>query len=335
VWLGDPEPGGFGASKGATLARLGLPSQFRLAGGRLIVMNSESATVSALLKSARTARGYTIKAVAKEICVQSGYLKAIEAGAYDKLPADIYVLGYIRSFARMVGENADEMVAAFKKERGIASAAPLQKVSGRRVDAPKKTPGWMSPLVGLIGASMCWLLLGGSVNTAVFFAENQPNNTVEQAQLAAVQQNLQSHGDDTLLLIMPTVVSVDQPTQAVSPKKIAVNTSFFVPAAFAASEKKALIGGLETVISATEDSWVRLARTNGTEIWSGILRSGEKYRSREEGISLLSTSNAGGILLAVSGATASPMGARGEVIIDYVLGSSLEVAEAKSSVGSR
>ena len=298
-------------------------------------MNSESTTVSALLKSARTARGYTIKAVAKEICVQSGYLKAIEAGAYDKLPADIYVLGYIRSFAGMVGENADEMVAAFKKERGIAPIAPLQKVPARRVDAPKKTPGWMSPLVGLMGASMCWLLLGGSVNTAVFFAENQPGDAIEQAQLAAVQQNLQVNRDEAVLLAGPAVVPVEPPAQAISTKHIAAHRSFFVPAAFAAPEKKAVRGGLETVISATEDSWVRLARTNGTEIWSGILRAGEKYRSHEEGISLLSTSNAGGVLLAVGGATAAPMGVRGEVIIDYVLGSSVEVAEMKSPVGTR
>ncbi|MBL4639782.1 MAG: DUF4115 domain-containing protein, partial [Kordiimonadaceae bacterium] len=76
-------------------------------------------------------------------------------------------------------------------------------------------------------------------------------------------------------------------------------------------------------LEALEDSWVRLADGDGTEIWSGILREGQSYRPQTSGVLLLSTSNAGGLMLQIGASEAALLGTRGEIV------SELKLAEAK------
>jgi len=285
----------------------------------------EDMAISELLKQARKAQGLTIKSIAEDICIQTGFLRAIEAGAYDQLPAKTFAIGFVRAYAKALGQDADAIVAAFKSECGmdkpldpIADSPPTKKTL-------RKYPAWLSPMVGLVGASVCWMALGGGLGGAAFVTAVGSEGSADQAQLAAIQSSL---FEDSI-----SAGSIRQPDKAlvVSVKgadKIAyASPSLFSPAAYAESFDTARSGQSKILLQAVEDSWVRIARPNGTEIWSGILREGQDYRPNEGGRILLTTSNAGGLILTQGMNSAERLGGRGHILADYALGDGEQLAE--------
>ena len=110
-----------------------------------------------------------------------------------------------------------------------------------------------------------------------------------------------------------TVDTTTRPAGETSGEQPAYSGSFFTPPVHAAGDT--IVGAkADFRLEAIEDSWVRLANSDGTEIWSGILRQGQTYRPQTSGMVLLSTSNAGGVKLQVGTDTASILGGRGEII---------------------
>ncbi|GHF10459.1 hypothetical protein GCM10017044_00180 [Kordiimonas sediminis] len=94
----------------------------------------------------------------------------------------------------------------------------------------------------------------------------------------------------------------------------------FFPAAYADTEYgfEGKIGK-EIVLEALEDSWVRLANSDGVEIWSGVLRQGDLYRPAVPETIVLTTSNAGGVQVNLGSVEGGPLGNRGEILTDYTI----------------
>jgi cytoskeleton protein RodZ len=70
-------------------------------------------------------------------------------------------------------------------------------------------------------------------------------------------------------------------------------------------------GGSRVVIVARMESFLRVRDETGTEIWSRLLRSGDRYLVPERGGLTLSVGNAGGIDIFVDGTKAPALGAVG------------------------
>jgi cytoskeletal protein RodZ len=64
------------------------------------------------LKEVRESSGLKIGDVSNATCICSRYLEAIEEGDFSKIPADVYVRGYIRVYANYLGVPFPE---AFKE----------------------------------------------------------------------------------------------------------------------------------------------------------------------------------------------------------------------------
>lgn len=299
-------------------------------------MNNEQTTVAELLKSARVERKLSIKYVASDICVRSNYLTAIEAADYDALPGKTFAIGFVKSYATALGLDATKIVEAFKVEY-CPEVSALQTASALKPAKPsKKVPAWLAPILGLAGASACWVLFGGGV-TAGLMTSTVAVNTVaaEEAQLAAVQANIAEptiaetnivvagQAGEAVSKTITLIASTHENSSAQLPAanvevEARASSSLFAPAVYAAGFEEHAIAGNYT-LRAVEDSWVRIARTDGTEVWSGILREGQTYRPQADGVILLSTSNAGGVLLQVSGGEEANLGDRGEIISELKL----------------
>jgi hypothetical protein len=77
--------------------------------------------------------------ISKGTGIQTKYLEAIEKGEFSKLPSLVYVHGFLRSYARYVGEDPEKFIRLFERERGIAdNLAP-----SKDVQTSKKL--WTSP----------------------------------------------------------------------------------------------------------------------------------------------------------------------------------------------
>jgi cytoskeletal protein RodZ len=72
------------------------------------------------LETARLRRtSLSLPEIAKKINVQKEYLYYLEAGMYDKLPADVYVHGYLKSYAKFLRINLSSVIKIYNKEKSI------------------------------------------------------------------------------------------------------------------------------------------------------------------------------------------------------------------------
>ena len=65
------------------------------------------------LKALRQEKGVSIESVAKETRVSLKSLQLIESEDHDQLPAEVFVKGFIRSYAILIGANPDELVQRY------------------------------------------------------------------------------------------------------------------------------------------------------------------------------------------------------------------------------
>ena len=71
------------------------------------------------LREARLRGGYSVGDAAQVLRIQEHYLQALEEGRFDQIPGTTYAIGFLRSYAGFLGLDPDEMVDAFKRERGL------------------------------------------------------------------------------------------------------------------------------------------------------------------------------------------------------------------------
>ena len=65
------------------------------------------------LKSERELRGVTLEELHAKTKIPMHYLRALEKNLFDELPEEVFIRGYIRSFAKVIGANEDEMLSAY------------------------------------------------------------------------------------------------------------------------------------------------------------------------------------------------------------------------------
>lgn len=80
------------------------------------------------LEEARKDKSLSLSEVAEKINIQKQYLEYLEKGKYSKLPASVYTLGYLRSYAKFLDLDIDKIIKIYKREQGLE----------RIINSPKK-----------------------------------------------------------------------------------------------------------------------------------------------------------------------------------------------------
>lgn len=81
----------------------------------------ESLTLGEKLTKFRSEARLSIADAAKATKIQAKYIEFLERGQYGKLPADVYVRGYLRSYARYLNIDESMLVRLYDQERNITS----------------------------------------------------------------------------------------------------------------------------------------------------------------------------------------------------------------------
>jgi cytoskeletal protein RodZ len=101
--------------------------------------DEQSLDFGAELAQARERRGFSLTELSQRTKITVDALKAIERGDMAALPGGLYTRGFLRSFAREVGCNPDEIVRRYRekfKETDPAASAMAQLDSGANVTCP-------------------------------------------------------------------------------------------------------------------------------------------------------------------------------------------------------
>jgi cytoskeleton protein RodZ len=125
--------------------------------------------IGAALRKARLRRGKSLEQASRETRVKPEYLRALERETFTVLLGDVYVRGFLRSYARYLGLNPEKVVLAYERVHGrprsLATAVgPAPGMVERVVQIPedRKRTGWVlaaaAALVVLISAAAIGLI---------------------------------------------------------------------------------------------------------------------------------------------------------------------------------
>jgi hypothetical protein len=113
------------------------------------------------LKNFRSEGRVTLHEVSRETKIPVKYLEMIEDGAYDKLPPDVYVKGFLRSYAEFLGIEPRKIISLYQRERDIRSNLKGEKKNEKKTK--KKTTFTrlvVTPRL-VVGAAVVLAVLGG------------------------------------------------------------------------------------------------------------------------------------------------------------------------------
>ncbi|MGE3623982.1 MAG: helix-turn-helix domain-containing protein [Bdellovibrionales bacterium] len=96
--------------------------------------------VGDILRRRRQQRGDELQPIADYLCIRKSFLVALENSDYDALPADAYVVGFLRSYAAYLGFDGTEAVNRYRGEmsgrrRKPALVLPTPIAEGRTPSA--------------------------------------------------------------------------------------------------------------------------------------------------------------------------------------------------------
>ncbi|PZR59110.1 MAG: hypothetical protein DLM50_01780 [Candidatus Meridianibacter frigidus] len=155
-------------------------------------------------RAAREARGLSLSEVAEQIRIRSVYLAEIEAENWAAIGAPVYVRGFLRTYGRFLGLDAEEAVAEFN---GTAAGAPVSEMndSAAREDAARPI---LSPLTWIAGVVAALLVAFVIYN---FFSLRQPSGAPAPSALeTALPSNSPIYNAKKSPQLVPTPVSAPQ-----------------------------------------------------------------------------------------------------------------------------
>lgn len=85
-------------------------------------------TLGEKLKKLRSERRISLSDISRVTKIQVKYLESLEEGRYDDLPADVYIKGFLKSYADFFGLDENFFIRFYEKEKGIKNNLAKNKI---------------------------------------------------------------------------------------------------------------------------------------------------------------------------------------------------------------
>jgi cytoskeletal protein RodZ len=82
-------------------------------------------TVGTFLRQLREAKSLSIEEISRTTRMPATSVERIEADRFDELPGEVFVRGFLKSYARALGVPAEEVLARYTASRRVAWVTPL------------------------------------------------------------------------------------------------------------------------------------------------------------------------------------------------------------------
>jgi cytoskeleton protein RodZ len=157
-------------------------------------------TPGQFLREQRELKGLGVQEVAEQLHLTRHYVKALESDNYDKLPGEVFAKGYIRSYARLLGLDPDDVLSLYQQlgERKQArKQEAIKRHARRRLD--RNRPWIIVSGVAFVAlAVLLWYLNAGMAESgessaAEAFGQNQltGGSTVSADEVPALTQSVE------------------------------------------------------------------------------------------------------------------------------------------------
>jgi len=268
--------------------------------------------VGEVLQRARVHYKQSLAQVEKDLRIPLAQLEAIEDSRYDQLPARVYAIGFIRSYAQYLGFNSEEIVRLFKEEAMSTKISPDLNfpVSAEQSNLPSK---WI--VLGSVAALILISILWGQVTS------------LQDPETPSVYDVSKKDAHPTFSMdVMPSdSVAKSNSVHMMGPD---VRSSISQDKEKIA-EQAPLIQKKGVILSIKDNSWVEIRNADGKRLVSRVLKAGDQYFVPDEPGLTMSIGNAGGVELIIDGKTLAPFGAKGAVVRNVTLNSTALKSLAK------
>ncbi|MCW5773470.1 MAG: helix-turn-helix domain-containing protein [Rhodospirillaceae bacterium] len=218
-------------------------------------------SVGSALRRAREKRGLTLAHVSRDLCLKEDVLRALESRQYSALPKVPYCFGFVRTYARHLGLEPEEMVQRFKGEIG---------------DVPQETklvppqPLRAGRLPGRAAVTFSILIAAAVYGGWYFYMGRQEAFTVPavSADAGSPMAPVPLLDDATALKLN---AEVDKKAAEAERETLAATTSAKPPA----PEK------VEIVLKALGPCWVYVHDQHGKAVFHKTMRRGEVFKIPE------------------------------------------------------
>jgi cytoskeleton protein RodZ len=115
----------------------------------------DGADIGSALRAAREFRGLTLQDVADATRIRQGYIEALEGLRLDDLPSRPFTIGYVKSYAKVLGLDGDAAVARFKLD-APEDSEPLRAPVGVRHERDPRLGLILALGVLVVAAIVLW-----------------------------------------------------------------------------------------------------------------------------------------------------------------------------------
>lgn len=161
------------------------------------VKKIQSLTLGEKMRRARSEKRIGLPEIAKNTKIQLEYLEYLENGNYNGLPADVYVRGFLKSFADYLGINEEYLIKSFNKEKSIQqniegkdNIKDKKKVNNINLSRIAVTP----KIISIFFISLFFIMLS-------FYLFKNLNNFVSNPELLIMNPAADSVINDTKVLV--------------------------------------------------------------------------------------------------------------------------------------
>jgi len=229
---------------------------------------SDASSAGAVLAAAREELNLTVADVARHLKLSPAQVEALEEGAYDRLPGRVFVRGFLRNYAKLLGVDPQPLL------RRIEHEMPKPKV----VDEPPPTQESVMPT----GERSRWPAYFGVVATLIAalaayeFGFNSPPEAETESKAAPAQTTAPS-APAPAPAASPTPAPAPAASSAAAPSATGTPLD---PALSTASVRSAAAGtGMrELKFRFDVESWVEVRDGSEKVIFSKLNRAGAEER---------------------------------------------------------
>jgi len=246
-------------------------------------------SLGSVIRQARIDAGLSIDDLSERTSIRAGLLKEIESDDFTKCGGETYARGHLRNIAPLIKMDSQLLLELYENEqssqpRRIQEMLAENNVMTNPVD--KKTISWKT----LAGISLSTLALLAAVQIII---SNSKTTTVTNPEVVASESATPQ----------PSLTAEAQPTQ----------TSAATPAPVRDTYSSGT-GVSVSVTAVRANSWLFVSDSNGTTLYSGQVRNGQKLNFSATTRLSLKVGNAGAVDVSVNGKVAQQIGGEGEVV---------------------
>ena len=135
------------------------------------------------LQDIRLEKKISLEQVSQQTRISLGNLLLIEQEDHERLPAEVYVKGFLRSYAKAIGAGGDEVIRRYKSRLGVVQRISESESSSKKISSGI---GWKL----LISLVLLVCIIGLSIFAVFFFRQVPDTDKPLEQKTAAVKEHV-------------------------------------------------------------------------------------------------------------------------------------------------